>query len=1018
MKQNKQKNISRTLAAMALAMSLSLPTQAQQHVPNLPENKWLVLAEEQYFQGHYAMALQSAETYIKQGTINSEAKTADLINKAKFFSSVSALRLDLPACEDSAITSINKTSNPAYKQRMAFALAQFYFQHNRLTAAIPYYEMAGFANLSNKEIADSRFELAYCYFNSMQFDKAEPLFASIKELEGKYHTAGNYYYGLLAYNRNNYNEALSSFERIKNQAEYGKVVPYYIAEIHYFLGNRQQALNEALSQINQPEKSFYDNELHLLAAQVLFEEERYGEALPYFEHYYDNTDKIRKEDLYEMGYSYYRVSEWENAIEKFKPLSNAQDTMGQTAMYLLGDCYLKTGDKRSARNAFGICADMPFNPKQQESSIMLSGKLSYELGYSDEAMQRFKTLLANYPRSEYRDEAKTLSSDLMIKSSNYAEAYYSLKEVSSRNDQYYRIRQKVTFGYAMQQLQLGNDDFADQLLSESLERSSDPTYESAASFWKGELAYKKGRYSDVIKYSNQYVNRGDYGVQYLSQAATKPHAYMNMGYAAMELGNYAAAQDYFSRAQGDAAGGNMNASIREADAWFMQKNFAKAGALYDKVIMANSSDADYARYQKSLILGLENRTSEKTALLQTIINTNPPSPYAPDARYELALMQIDADKYQSAITTLAPLTNENTGKGLAPKAWIKTGYAYQQLNNDTKAIDAYKHVVTGYPSSQERISALEALRGLYIEANQPGAYAQLLKDNNLPAIDNSSIDSTYYSAAEAQYSTGKLEKAEEAFNQYLAQFPNGAFTMKAHYYRGETYYQQKKYKEALADYQAVLQQPWNEFSENAARKAAGIAYQDKDYNTALENYRKLRNSAMDNANLQFSYKGMMKSAYNLGKYSESSYLADTLSTLPEIDDNTYQEAQLYKAKSLQQFTRLDDALTIFKQLETSKNNSIAAEARYEIGAVYLLQNKLKEAEEAAGKAISKSSGSDIRAFLLMADIMTAQKDYFNAKATLQSVIKNTKDPAVKQEATTKLAEVKGLEKKQSKLSQD
>ena len=687
-------------------------------------------------------------------------------------------------------------------------------------------------------------------------------------------------------------------------------------------------------------------------------------------------------------------------------------------MYLLGDCYLKTGDKRSARNAFGICADMPFNPGQQESSLILHAKLSYELGYNDDAMQSINTLLAEFPASQYKDEAKTLLSDLMLKSSNYAEAYESLRDVSSRNDQYYRVRQKVAYGYAMQQLQNGNTSFADSLLSISLTRSGDPSYEAAANFWKGELAYRNNRYQDVINYTQKFVNQNDYGVQRLSPVATKPNAYLNMGYAAMALENYPAAQDFFSRAQGNNPESNMVATLREADASFMLKNFAKAGQLYDRVIASNSSDADYARFQKSLILGLEGNSSGKITMLQSLVNSTPPSMYANDARYELGIMQIDADKYQSAITTLQPLTTSVAGKNLAPKAWMKIGFSYQQLNNDTKAIDAYKHIITGYPNSPERSAALDALRSLYVETNQPAAYAQLLRDNNLPSVDNNSIDSAYYSAAEAQYASGKWDKAAEAMGQYLQQYPNGAFTMKAHYYRGESYYQLKQYKEALADYTAVLQNPWSEFTENSARKAATIAYQEKDYAAAFTSYQKLRNSAMGKDNLLVSYSGMMKSSFNLARYNETTYYADTLLTMPEIDENTMNEAMLYKARSLQQFTRNEDALALYKQLENSKSISIATEARYQVAAIYLQQNKLKEAEEAASKAISKSSGSDIRSFLLMADILTKQKDYFNAKATLQSVIKNTKDKAVKEEANKKLEQVKALEKQQSKLSED
>ena len=51
----------------------------------------------------------------------------------------------------------------------------------------------------------------------------------------------------------------------------------------------------------------------------------------------------------------------------------------------------------------------------------------------------------------------------------------------------------------------------------------------------------------------------------------------------------------------------------------------------------------------------------------------------------------------------------------------------------------------------------------------------------------------------------------------------------------------------------------------------------------------------------------------------------------------------------------------------------------------------------------------------MADVLVKQKDYFNAKATLQSIIKNTKNTELKKEAGQKLTEVKKLEKQVSKL---
>src|SRR5690606_5417341 len=126
--------------------------------------------------------------------------------------------------------------------------------------------------------------------------------------------------------------------------------------------------------------------------------------------------------------------------------SDTRDSLGQTAMYLLGDCYLKTGDKKSSRNAFSICADMSFNPAQQEASLLLSAKLSYEMGYYDEAVGYINTLLTAYSKSGYKDEAKTLLSDLLIKTRNYKDAYTTLMDVRRRDAGFGRVYQKVTYG--------------------------------------------------------------------------------------------------------------------------------------------------------------------------------------------------------------------------------------------------------------------------------------------------------------------------------------------------------------------------------------------------------------------------------------------------------------------------------------------------------------------------------------------------------------------------------------------
>lgn len=1008
------------LASAFFSLCFSNAINAQVHFINQPQNSWLQLTKEQYNNGEYALAAQSASEYLKLNPKIIYSESADPSLAAKYYQTLAIIKQQDEGLEDSAKAFMDNVTVPVYSQRVSYALAHHYFETEQYNTAIPYYENVKLANLNNDEIADLKFELAYSYFTNKQFDKAMPLFEAVDALKGKYHNAGNYYYGLLAYNSGNYKAAMESFKKIDDDPQYKTVVPFYEAEILYFTGQRQKALDKAFKLIESKDKSYYDNELHLLAAQILFEEKRYGDALPYFEHYYDHVDKIRKEELYEMAYSYYRVDEWKNAIEKFKPLSSADDSLGQTAMYLLGDSYLKTGNKKSARNAFSICSEMNFNKQQQEASFLMHSKLSYEMGYYDDAILSAKNLLAEYAQSNYAGEARTILSELLSRTNNYEEAYKTLSQVSDRGEAYYRVYQKVTYGYAMQQLQKGDGHFADSLLSLSLKYPLNEDYAMAANFWKGDIAYKEGRYQKAYDYSKKFVDEKNNHASAISSQATLANATLNLGYAAMELEDYSQAQEYFSQVQKE---GNENlantATLREADAYFMQKNFKEAQILYDKMIATDGDDADYAYLQKAVIAGIEDRSADKVKLLHQIIDKKTTSPYALNARYELGLTYLEDDKYAAAITAFEPLLDNNTGKEYAPKAWMKTAFAYQQLNKGDKAIQAYKHLITEYPAAEERKDAKEALRNLYIENNKPGEYAAFLKENHLDAGLNTTLDSTYYAAAEAQVADSKWKEAKTSLVAYLEKYPDGIFTTRAHYYLGESNYQLKDNKAALVEYDKVLQQPWSEFSENSASRAAKMSFENKDYNTASRYYRQLLNSAMDKENVNVAYLGLMQCTYNNKEYNSAILYTDTLVDLSLSDSSTLDEIQFYKAKSLQQLNKNEEAIAIYKQLQHTRNNQIADEVNYRIAEAMLAKGDLSGAEKQAAENVKNSSGNNywvVKSYILLADILTKQKDYFNAKATLQSIAKNAQYEDLKKEAMAKLEEVKRLEKTQTKLS--
>ncbi len=1013
--------LKRYLLSYIIVAALIVPAYAQESARLRQPNEAAFRARDAADYQLYTLAALAARESLAGIVSGVQPVWASEREGAKYIVAVSGLKNDVPGALDAAIALLRISIAAPVRDRLSLAIARFHFLHGQLAAAIPYYESAGIANLSNAEIADAKFELAYCYFNNRQFAQAETLFNVMKEVPGRYYSAGNYYYGLLAYNKGEYKEALRSFDRINNEPVYRPVVPYYMAEIYYFMGDRDKALSEALRLIKRPEKLYYDNELHLLAAQTLFEGGRYGDALPYFEHYYQNTEKIRKEELYEMGYAYYRVNEWRAAIEKFKPLSAAQDSLGQTAMYLLGDCYLKTSDKASARNAFGICASMPYNSGQREAALLLHAKLSYETGYSDDAMRSVRTLLKDFSTGPYASAAKVLQSQLYLETSNYKDAYESVTAAKSATGaDYDAIRQRAAYGYALQQWQAGKLPEASILLSDALAHPGSEDYSAAAQFWKGEAAYRLHQYDSASYFMQQFLaNAGtQWGASRVSPAATAAHASLTLGYAAMELKDFTKAQGAFAQAKtGGSSASAANASLREADAFFMQKDFTKAAPLYAAAANGMGADADYARLQSAIIAGLRGDDAERTRLLQSIMATTPTSPYAAEARYELGVAQIGASRYTDAVATLQPLTMIRDA--FTAKALLKTGTAHQQLNADDKALEAYKRLLRDFSSAPERGDALAAVKSIYIERNQPDAYTALLKEYGLPQASDEELDAAYYNAAEAQYAAGKWTDAATGFRRYLQLYPSGSKAGRARYYLANALYSAKNYPAARAAYDTVLEGDWTSFSEESATRAAQLAMADTAWRDAARYYSALAQHAASAPERVRAYTGLMQVASKMNNTADAARYADTLLTLPDLAPSVHDEAMMNTIRL--NYTnggsiKLDSLLTPLTQ---SENGAVAAEARYRLASNLFTAGKLKEAEALAGTNIKKSAGYEywvVKTYILLGDILIAGKDFFNARATLQSVAQNSRFPELKAEAQQRLDSLKG--KEGSKLSNE
>ncbi|HEV2831582.1 MAG TPA: tetratricopeptide repeat protein, partial [Hanamia sp.] len=760
-------------------------------------------AKEYFIKGDYSLAYPLLKPLVDKYTENTQSSHAYLNQDIEYYYIVCGLKLNQPIAEESAKRFVDAANNEPRQQMMSFHLARYYFVKNDFARAVVFYERAGYDNLSNDEIADAKFELAYSYFNVSQFDKAKPLFNEIHQLpSNKYYYDANYYYGFLSYRDKEYNEALSSFKKVEHIPKYQGLVPYYIAQLLYFQGKQDEALRyaeDALSQNNV----YYRKDLSLLTGQIYFEKKQFAKALPLLEAYVNSSDKVSREVMYELSYCYYDANQLDKAIEGFKQLSNEKDSLGQNSMYLLGDLYLRTNQKVNARNAFQYGADNNSNRFQQEVSRFNYAKLSFELGYNDVALSSINKFLDLYPASAYANEAKEILINLLTNTNNYAEALALYQSFDKPTPTMLRVYPKILFGRAVEYINEQKLNEADDLLTKIIRDPNAGTVLPFANFWKGEIAYRLARYDDAVKYMNAYLQYG--GIQ--GEANTTNARYV-LGYSYLKTENYAKALENFRQVAPSVSSGSstleQDAYVRAADSYFMQKNYSSAKSMYQNVINNGLSQSDYSLYQVALIEGI-NDPSGKIKTFNSLIQKYPQSDLAAESYLQIANTYMAQERFRDAIPYLNKVLEIKSASGQFPKVYLKLGLSNYNLNNNDEALKYYQQLISLYPQSAEADEAMDNVKNIYVEMGRPNDYVDFVKKSG-KVISISEADSLTYAAAELKYSNNDCAGAIASFDNYLSKYAQGAYALDANFYRSECYAKSKDWPNALKGYEFIVNQ--------------------------------------------------------------------------------------------------------------------------------------------------------------------------------------------------------------------
>ncbi len=916
------------------------------------------------------------------------------------------------ASSQEAVAFLKKSSSKSRSSLLAYHLSQYYFNLARFDDALTYLELTDDLFMSNEQAEKVQFQKGVAYFSQKKFDNASPYFKSLFQLNTSvYKDDVGYYLGFISFSERKYREALNLFNSIKESPKYKNTVPFYLSFINHELGNTNAAIKFGEEYLKGNDKA-HQTEMFQLIGSMYFNTGNTTKAVNAYEQLVAKGIGLTNVQKFELGTGYFQLAKYNNAIQLLNPLSSQTDSIGLNAMYVLAQSYLGVNQKANARNSFAYCISGKIPEPKKEVAQFYYAKLSFELGFEDMAMNSLASFLNNYPSTRFFAEANDIMFTHYAKTNNFKKAINFLNASNSTIITDPSVKARVYFGRGMELINDLDYKEADAMMASALQQK-ERSYGGPALFWRGELAYRTEQYDQAINFFSTYLST----VSIPLGEANEANALYSLGYAYFEKEDYKKALSYFERVK------NSNSQISNevkgevqvliADCYFMLKSIDKAKSLYSTIYKQGGEGADYALFQLSLIEGIKSPQG-KILLLKEAEKKFPSSDYRPLIFMELADTYLSEEQFESAISYLQRIPQlVDKNDEMIPDAMLKLGIAYFNTNQTQLAIDRYKALISSYPSTQQAAEALESAKVLFLEKGNLEEYETFLQGSG-KSLTTLQKDSLRYQVIQTAVAGADLPLARKAMNQYLAEFPSGLFAIEVQHLLAEIYVDEKDWTNAANTYASLSERGASRYQEKALRQAAKIYFFElKDYVKAVALFQQLSNSATKEEVALEALRGEVRSRYFLKQWLSGIRSAERLAanTKATPDDISYSAIILgYFAQSNNEFVK---SSTNFQTVVNGNQSGLAAEARYQLAWNAVEQGNLIEGETLATKSIESSGSNEYwitKSYILLGKIFLQQKDFFNAKATLKSIIDNVITPDLKSEAENLLQAVENAEK--------
>ena len=951
-------------------------------------DRLFVEGKEMFSLKNYSGCIDKLTAYKQQST------NADLVQEADYMMVCAAYEQGRPNVAELLKNYLEVYPSSRHADEVAFLIGSAHFGEGEYERAIYWFNQSNIDLLSPDQQEAYCFRLAYALLQQGDQEKARGYFARIEQVGKRYKEAASYYVAYIDYARGSYPQALQAFNRLKENPTYKEQSLYYITQIYFIQNKYSKVISEGKQLLAAYPNSANNGEVYRMMGNSAYHMGDEAQAIKWLDQYMATTEKPLRGDRYILGVCSYNKGDYAKAVKQLSQTVRANDALSQSASMYLGQSYLKLGQSNNARMSFESAATASFDKQVKEAAMYNYALLVHETGFTGfgESVRIFEDFLNDFPNSQYADKVNDYLVETYLTTKNYESALRSIQKINQPSHKILEAKQDILF-------QLGTQAFANAQMEEAIDRFSQAiemgVYKEEARneayFWRGESYYRLNDYRQAISDYRTYLNN-------TRQRNTDTYAlaHYSLGYSYFKEKDYPEALSRF-RQYTDLESNRQSASYADAfnrigDCLFHNRQFAQAEEQYSKAAQILPSAGDYALYQKGFVMGLQKDYQGKISMMDRLISEYPSSSYVDDALFEKGRSYVLLDNNTAAARSFEQLIKQYPESALSRKAGIQLGLIYFNDGRMDQAAAAYKAVIDAYPGSDEAKVALQDLKSVYVEQNNVNAYAAYA--NSLGGnvhLEVSEQDSLTYIAAEKLFMRGDNAGARQSLENYLQQYPSGAFSTNAHYYLGAIAFAEKQYATALPHFEQVVNAGDPKFMEESVARTAEIHYLNKSYDEAMSYFEKLLLVAETPENKEAAKLGTMRCAEQTGQLAEAVQAATELLKETKLSPEVVREAHYVRAKAYTSLGQEAKALADWKELSKDTRTLQGAEAKYRLAQLYYDQKKDSEATKVLEDFAKNGTPHQYwlaRGFILWADIFIRQGDEGQARVYLNSLQNN------------------------------